>query len=118
MNSLWPYFFFVSFFGYSREKIIGPILYLSFFLGFVLYDSNYYFLINNLIFWGVNLKFSPKHLLKAYQVRTIINTFFYLGLWIIMFKRFSFSLLIMQGLWNVFLTTVLFQKRNFNFSKK
>lgn len=118
MNSFLPLYFYVSFFTFSKERILPFLLFSSLYLDCIVYPFSIIHTLLTVVLYILNVSWHIPHRLKLYLGRTILNTLLYVGSLELIYQNFSISFLLISILWNLLITFIFFKKRSLNFSKR
>ncbi len=118
MNNFFPLYFYISYFTYSKEKVLPFLLFSSLFLDIIVYPYTLIHTLLTIVIYLLNFSWHIPHRLKLYVGRTILNTVMYIGALQVIYLHFSPSLLLSNIFWNILITFLYFKKRSFNFSKR
>lgn len=118
MNELFPLYFFLAFFTFSKDNTFPYLLFCGLFLDFFIYSFPFLHTIFIVLFFFMNSCFKkPKNLWNA-SIRTILNTSVYLGLFMLIYQKKVWILFFSNNIYNLFFTWFFFERGKMNFHSK
>ncbi len=110
MFEFFPIYFFLTLLTFSKENVFPYLLFCGLFLDCIIYHLPFFHTIFLLLLFLLNrvLK-KPQKLIQA-CFRTFINTNLFLTLFILIFKKTPWLLVIMTNFYNLLFTALWFQK--------
>ena len=118
MNEFLPLYFFLILLSFIKENTAPYFFFTCLFLDVIVYKLPFIHTILGLVFVILNASLPSKNTRRRTLIRNSLNTFFFLFILSILYRKFSFILMITNIFYNLLFTFLLYKRPRLRLQEK